>query len=97
MVIGTESMAMEARDSLELTPTGSPPDQCRRATYVLERGVWRATCNACGQQFADPDRRRLNQVFRCHVQERRDMIVLTDHTAAPVLSVSEVTPSLSST
>ena len=80
----------------DLLERESSADRCRRATYLLERGVWRATCNACGQQFADPDRRRLNRVFRTHVQERRDMIDLTDnaslevapHSASPMLSAT---------
>lgn len=65
-------------DALVLKTSGTPPSECRRATYLLERGVWRATCVSCGSQFTDTDRRRLNQLFRTHIQDRRDLIDLTE-------------------
>jgi hypothetical protein len=52
-------------------PTASPPIR-HRASYIFERGIWRATCRCCGWQTSDPDRRRANSLFRMHIQDRRD-------------------------
>ena len=43
-----------------------------RATYILERGVWYATCRACGWNTSDVLRRRARSSFLIHIQERRE-------------------------
>jgi hypothetical protein len=40
-----------------------------RATYILELGVWRATCRACDYSTTDPNRRRVASVFRNHIRD----------------------------
>ena len=35
--------------------------------YILERGVWHATCKACGWHVEDPDRRQVATLFRSHI------------------------------
>jgi hypothetical protein len=43
--------------------------QRHRATYILEMGVWRAACRACGYTTTDPNRRRAASVFRNHIRD----------------------------
>jgi hypothetical protein len=66
------------------------------ATYVLERGVWRATCRVCRFEVTDSDRRRANGLFRNHIREVQSAVLdvrepeitdLTDtHTPTPELA-----------
>lgn len=37
-----------------------------RAEYILERGIWRATCKVCGWGTSDPARRQAAALFRQH-------------------------------
>jgi hypothetical protein len=51
-----------------------------RAAYVLERGIWRATCRECGFQVSDAQRRQAATQFRMHIQDMRDSIAhLAEH------------------
>ena len=49
-----------------------------RASYLLERGMWRATCRDCGWHTEDVDRRRAASRFRLHHLEAIEVIDLTD-------------------
>jgi hypothetical protein len=53
-----------------------------RASYILEQGVWRATCRACGYKVTDPQRRRATSIFRAHIRDASEWVV--DLTAASV-------------
>jgi hypothetical protein len=43
-----------------------------RATYILQRGVWLARCQACGWEVSDLQRRQASSVFRLHIQDSRE-------------------------
>lgn len=45
--------------------------QGHRASYILERGVWCATCRVCGWRTSDPQRRQAATLFRLHIQQSR--------------------------
>jgi hypothetical protein len=45
-------------------------DAAHRADYVLDRGVWKATCRVCGFKLSDPDRRQVASQFRQHIRDR---------------------------
>ena len=42
-----------------------------RADYTLERGVWHATCKACGFQVSDMTRQRAAGAYREHIRDTR--------------------------
>jgi hypothetical protein len=42
-----------------------------RADYTLERGVWHATCKACGHRVSDVTRQRAAGAYREHIKEER--------------------------
>lgn len=42
-----------------------------RAEYILERGIWRATCKVCGWATSDPARRQAAALFRQHWHSAR--------------------------
>jgi hypothetical protein len=42
-----------------------------RASYILERGMWNATCRGCGWQTSSPKRQLTASVFRLHIQAMR--------------------------
>jgi hypothetical protein len=44
------------------------------AYYILERGVWRATCRLCGHTITDPGRRRAAALFRNHIRDATTLI-----------------------
>lgn len=44
---------------------------CNRASYIFERGQWRATCRTCGHQVLHPSRRSAAALFRMHGGEAR--------------------------
>ena len=46
-----------------------------RASYILERGLWRATCRACGWQVSDEQRRRACAMFRSHITAQRERVI----------------------
>lgn len=59
-----------------------PPDPVpgrvpHRAKYILERGIWLATCQVCGWQTSDVLRSRAMSSFRVHVQDQRDAAELS--------------------
>ena len=62
-----------------------------RADYTLERGVWHATCKACGFRVSDVTRQRAAGAYREHIKVARAAglavhpleINLTDATAEP--------------
>ncbi len=39
-----------------------------RANYIFERGIWKATCRACGWQASDEVRRQAALLFRSHIR-----------------------------
>jgi hypothetical protein len=41
----------------------------QRANYILEMGLWRATCRTCGHSVTDPRRRQAAAVFRNHSRD----------------------------
>jgi hypothetical protein len=47
------------------------PDIAERhhASYIFERGVWRATCRLCGHTITDPGRRQAATLFRNHIRD----------------------------
>jgi hypothetical protein len=56
-----------------------------RGTYILEFGVWRATCRECGWAVTDPQRRQAAALFRRHIRQV-DIIGLSrldDTTSSP--------------
>jgi hypothetical protein len=63
-----------------------------RATYILEMGVWRATCRACGYSVTDPRRRQAAAVFRNHIREKCSRTELKASVTGPDSS-SAVLPS----
>lgn len=52
-----------------LTIKGERMQGVHRADYMLERGVWRATCRVCGYSITDPVRRRAMSAYRSHIRE----------------------------
>jgi len=42
-----------------------------RASYILERGSWHATCQGCGWHTSSPKRQVAASVFRLHIQAMR--------------------------
>ena len=42
-----------------------------RADYTLERGVWHATCKACGFRVTDATRQRAAGAYREHIRDTR--------------------------
>jgi hypothetical protein len=42
-----------------------------RATYFLERGVWRARCRVCGYETFDANRQMAASSFRHHIRLTR--------------------------
>lgn len=65
-------------------------DTRHRANYILEQGVWRATCRTCGYQVTDPIRRRAASVFRSHIREATEKLfdrsVHEGRTPAPIVA-----------
>ena len=53
-----------------------------RADYMLEMGVWSATCRSCGWRTADPSRRRAAMRFRSHCKD--PALIGEDHTEVVV-------------
>jgi hypothetical protein len=51
------------------TVTEVCPEMPHHATYLLIRGVWRATCRVCNFEVSDPDRRRASSMFRMHIRD----------------------------
>ncbi len=47
---------------------GAPGRTTHLANYILERGVWKATCRACGWQASDEVRRQAALLFRSHIR-----------------------------
>lgn len=41
----------------------------KRADYILERGMWKASCRACRWTVESPDRQRAAVMFRAHHRE----------------------------
>lgn len=41
------------------------------ATYILEFGVWRATCRVCDWTISHPQRRHAAAMFRAHINQTR--------------------------
>jgi len=41
------------------------------ATYVLQCGVWRATCRVCKFEVSDQNRRQAAALFRHHVRDAK--------------------------
>jgi hypothetical protein len=54
----------------------------RRATYILEMGVWRATCRTCSHTVTDPRRRQAAALFRNHTRDA-DQTTELDLRSAP--------------
>jgi hypothetical protein len=42
-----------------------------RASYILERGRWTATCRGCGWQATSAKRQVAASMFRLHIQSMR--------------------------
>ena len=42
-----------------------------RADYTLERGIWHATCKACGYRVSDVTRQRAAGAYREHIKGER--------------------------
>lgn len=42
-----------------------------RATYILERSVWKARCRLCGCEVSDPHRSQAAALFRQHIRAAR--------------------------
>jgi hypothetical protein len=40
-----------------------------RANYLLQQGVWRATCRVCGHRVDHPVRRQAASLFRNHIRD----------------------------
>ncbi len=40
-----------------------------RGTYILEFGLWKATCKECGWVVTDPQRRQAAALFRRHIRQ----------------------------
>ena len=63
----------ESRDEegpvIDLTAHERPASH--RGRYILERGIWRATCEDCGWSVQGATRRRAATVFRAHIQSMR--------------------------
>jgi hypothetical protein len=59
-------------------------DPAHRADYVLDRGMWRATCRACGLKLSDPDRRQVASQFRQHI---RDQVPVRSARREPVIDL----------
>ena len=56
-----------------------------RGTYILEFGVWRATCKECGWAVTDPQRRQAAALFRRHIRQSEifGLSALDDTTSSP--------------
>ncbi len=59
-------------------------DPAHRADYVLDRGVWRATCRVCGLKLSDADRRQVASQFRQHI---RDQAAISPARREPVIDL----------
>jgi hypothetical protein len=46
-----------------------------RGTYILEFGLWKATCKECGWAVTDRQRRQAAALFRRHIRQS-DIIAL---------------------
>ena len=63
-------------DSVNVTVDGvkyvsmawSPGRTTHRASYIFERGIWRATCRSCGWQTSDVVHRQAALLFRAHIR-----------------------------
>lgn len=65
-------------------PRGSVNDaeNHRRADYILERGMWKASCRACRWTVENADRQRAAVMFRAH---HREMLKILKAPKAPVI------------
>ena len=54
----------------------------RRADYILERGMWKASCRACRWTVENADRQRAAVMFRAH---HRDVLKTQKAQRAPVI------------
>ena len=62
-----------------------------RADYILERGVWKATCRECGWKVADTHRRQAATQFRVHIQDMRNAVIdLRDRALAGLEAESSI-------
>jgi hypothetical protein len=46
-----------------------------RADYILERGIWRASCRLCDYRTTDPSRRRAAADFRNHIRDTSERLL----------------------
>jgi hypothetical protein len=74
-------MVPDAADVLG-RPVASSHKTTHRASYILERGHWNATCRDCGWQTSSPKRQLAASLFRVHILAMR-MAVPIDGTADP--------------
>ncbi len=67
-----------------------------RASYILERGVWKARCRLCGCEVADPIRRQAAALFRQHIRvtrqggNERETWVIDLRSDEPVMDIEPV-------
>ncbi len=54
---------------IDLTAHDRPANH--RGRYILECGIWRATCEDCGWSVQGATRRRAATMFRMHIQSMR--------------------------
>jgi hypothetical protein len=53
-------------------------DVPHHASYLLQRGVWKATCRVCNFEVSDPDRRRASSMFRMHIRDVKTLDLRTN-------------------